>query len=760
MKHSKFIIAVFCILSFKFYTANAQPLMGWSSWNANHVNINETLLKATADSMISLGLKDVGYTWVNIDDGYFNGRDSEGHLQVNAKFPNGMKTIADYIRSKGLNPGIYSEIGVNTCANIYENDASGANSGLYGHEEQDLRLFFDTWGYDFIKVDYCSGQKLGLNEQTTYTYVGNIINQLESELGRDLRYNICRWSFPGTWAADVADSWRISGDINDTYASIKNIIDLNTYLAPYCSKGHYNDMDMLQLGGRLTEDEEKTHFGLWAIMNSPLVIGCNLGGVRQSTLDILKNTEIIALNQDTLDLQAELVMRKGNGLVFAKSIEIRHGKIRAVALFNAGNAEKIIRVKFKDIQLGSRASIRDLWEHTDLGEFTDYYETTVPAHSTAMLRIEGDEAIDQLRYQGEYAYMNKFAAINLAQNARFIKPDTYIASGSCVMGYLGNHPDNWAEYPDVYVSQGGTYTFRLYYVSGENRNLSVIVNGISYPMQNLYSGGWATRATAEIQIQLNAGSNVIRLANPSAFAPDIDKFELIPAGGTIEEDDFEDTTSQFPIISSTDDSNETWYWVQFKSSDGVLQDMGENEFLLTKSLDENNVAQQWKVVQASNPSGEYKYQFVSRAGGALMRVSVTETSDGFYKTTNNLADWVKFRIVATTNSGLKPAWELERQGTTRHLNQFDPTQTGIFDKNISEWTANDAGNPVVFIPVRVDDTGIVGGQLIAPLLDKNASIYDVSGRKVGKYGDVETQRVTSLPSGIYFSNEKKIIVKN
>ncbi|MEA4981854.1 MAG: family 43 glycosylhydrolase, partial [Paludibacter sp.] len=406
-----------------------QPLMGWSSWNANRVNINEALLKETADSLVSLGLNKYGYNWVNIDDGYFNGRDANGNLRVNTKFPNGMRAVSDYIHAKGLHAGIYSEIGQHTCASLNEGDESGKYSGLYGNEVQDLKLFFDTWNYDFIKVDYCGGINQGLNEQERYTRVGKIIDSLGTVLGRDLRYNICRWSFPGTWARDVADSWRISGDIWDNFGSIHSIVELNTYLAPYCSPGKYNDMDMLQLGRGLNNEEEKTHFGIWAIMSSPLVIGCNFAGIRQSSLDILKNAEVIAVNQDALGLQAELVARDDKSMIFSKPIEVAHGKVRAVALYNSGESDKVIRVRFNDIQLSEKAKVRDLWSHTDLGQFTGYYETIVPAHGTAMLRIEGDSAVDKLRYQGEYAYMNKFSAIHPEENARFVRINNYTASG-------------------------------------------------------------------------------------------------------------------------------------------------------------------------------------------------------------------------------------------------------------------------------------------------------------------------------------------
>jgi hypothetical protein len=682
------------------------PLMGWSSWNANRVNINEALIKETADSMVSLGLKNYGYSWVNIDDGFFNGRDSQGNLQVNSKFPNGMKTVSDYIHSKGLKAGIYSDAGQNTCASIHEGDNSGQNSCLYGREEQDLRLFFDAWNYDFIKVDYCGGIELGLNEQTAYTNIGNIIRNLETELGRDLRYNICRWSFPGTWAREVADSWRISGDIWDNFTSIAEIIELNTYLAPYCSQGKYNDMDMLQLGRGLNAEEEKTHFGMWAIMSSPLVIGCNFADIRQSTLDILKNAEIIAINQDTLGLQAEVVARNGKTTVFAKPIEVAHGKIRAVALYNPTYSSKNIRVNFADIQLSEKARVRDLWTHRDLGEFTNFYETTVPAHGTAILRIEGDSAIDKLRYQGEYAYMNKFAAINVAENARFERINNFVTSGGAIMHWLGNSTDNWAEYRDVYVSRSGNYTFKLYYISAENRNLTVTVNGVDYQMINLNSGGWDKRATAEIQISLNVGTNIIRLANATAFAPNIDKFELIPEGENAQEDAFDidpnnltDDDGNFPQISSLDNSNEHWYYILFKENEFVMQDMGENEFLLTKYLNEDLTAQKWKIVEIPNARGEFKYWIVSGAGRGLQRVSTPETADGFYKTASTESYWEKFRITATNNGNLKPAWEIERSGANnRRLNQYNPQQVYGPDKKISEWEANDHGNPVLFVP--------------------------------------------------------------
>jgi len=453
-------------------------------------------------------------------------------------------------------------------------------------------------------------------------------------------------------------------------------------------------------------EEEKTHFGIWAIMSSPLVIGCNFAGIRQSTLDILKNTEIIAINQDALCLQAEVVARNGKTMVLAKPIEVEHGKVRAVALYNPNYSSRTMRVNFADIQLGEKARVRDLWKHVDLGEFIDFYETTVPAHGTAILRIEGDEAIDKLRYQGEYAYLNKFSAINLGDNARFERIPNFACSGGAIMHWLGGNVDNWAEYRDVYLSKGGNYTFKLYYISAVNRDLTVTVNGVDYSMKNLNSGAWDRRATAEIQIPLNAGSNVIRLSNPTSSTPNIDKFELIPDGESEQPDPFDglydgsdDGDSQFPQISSLDPSDEHWYYILFKENEFVLQDMGENQFLLTKYLNEEEDAQKWKIVQDPNARGEFKYRLISTKGNSLQHVSATETTDGFYKTTATESNWEMFRITATNHNTLKPAWEIERYGANnRRLNQYNPLQVYGPDKKISEWEANDHGNPVIFVP--------------------------------------------------------------
>ncbi|MDR0414220.1 MAG: alpha-galactosidase [Prevotellaceae bacterium] len=514
------------------------PMMGWSSWNTFRVNISESLIKETADSMVAKGLKAAGYANVNIDDGYFGGRDGNERLISHPKkFPNGMKAVADYIHSRGLKAGIYSEAGNNTCGSMYDNDAFGLGVGFFGHEEQDVQTFFDEWDYDYIKVDFCGADRLRLDEKTQYTRIWNAIqSSAKAKAGGEIRFNICRWAFPGTWVTKVGGSWRISADIRNSFSGnqggllgVRDIFEQNLYLAAYASPGRFNDMDMMQVGRGMTDDEEKSHFGLWCIMSSPLMVGCDLRTIPRSTLDIITNSEVIALNQDTLGLQAQVISRSGHCIVVAKPVETRRGAVRAVALFNGEDAPKTLRITFKDVQLGGKVKVRDLWAKTDVGLFDGYYETLVPAHGAAMLRLEGESAFDKRCYQGEDAFMNAYTAIvDGYSGARAEEASDAAASGGYIMSRLGGSPENWAEFRDVYVSQGGKYIFKLHYYSPESRSLLVIVNGTEHRMANLTSGGGGSQAEASIEVELRQGSNVIRLANPTGMAPDVDMFEIKP----------------------------------------------------------------------------------------------------------------------------------------------------------------------------------------------------------------------------------------
>lgn len=365
------------------------PIMGWASWNNFRVHINEKLIREQADAMAQSGLKAAGYRYINIDDGFFGGRNEKGALQYNAqRFPGGMKQLSDYIHSKGLLAGIYAEAGVNTCASIWDRDTIGSGSGLYGHDEKDLTLLLKTWGYDFLKVDWCGGKDLGLDEQLRYTQISNWIRIIKPEVV----YNICRWQFPGKWAPLVADSWRISGDIDNNFASILRIISLNADLWPYCSPGHFNDMDMLQVGRGMSYDEDKSHFSMWCIMNSPLLLGNDLRKISAQTLSIVTNKEVIALNQDPLCYQARKFRDTLGVQLWAKPlISASSGQV-ALALLNTTNAPVTTELNMGAVGLNpdKPVTIRDLWKHEEVrhspGKQAVYQ---LPPYGIVVLKITG-----------------------------------------------------------------------------------------------------------------------------------------------------------------------------------------------------------------------------------------------------------------------------------------------------------------------------------------------------------------------------------
>ncbi|NOT93730.1 glycoside hydrolase family 27 protein [Ferruginibacter sp.] len=358
------------------------PIMGWSSWNHFHININEEMIRGQADAMISSGLNDAGYRFINIDDGYFGGRDSSGKLFSDAKkFPLGMKALAAYIHSKGLKAGIYTDAGINTCGSIYDKDPNGFGVGIYGHIQQDCNLFFTEWNYDFIKVDWCGGEKQKLDEQTEYT---KIIDAVKT-INKNLVFNVCRWKFPGEWAIKKADSWRISGDIRENFSSILKIIDLNADLYKYASPGHYNDMDMLQVGRGMSYEEDKTHFSLWCMMNSPLLAGNDLRSMSKQTIEILSNKEIIAINQDIAFVQAQRMLKENDMEVWVKQLSKR--KQKAIAIMNRSGKEKQFTLSAVSLGISKKSKLRDLWLHKDIGKIGDEKIFTIPKHGVVVLKV-------------------------------------------------------------------------------------------------------------------------------------------------------------------------------------------------------------------------------------------------------------------------------------------------------------------------------------------------------------------------------------
>lgn len=390
-----FIVLFFCLfiaqqsISQASVSKSKTPMMGWASWNNFRININEQLIKEQTDALISKGLVDVGYNFINIDDGFFGGRNEKGEMLFHPKrFPNGIKVLSDYIHSKGLKAGIYAEAGINSCASIYDKDTVGTSFGLYGHDEKDLTLLLKTSNFDFLKVDWCGGLVLGLDEELRYTQISNWIKAIKPEV----LFNICRWQFPGKWAPLVADSWRISADIDNHFESILKIINLNTDLWPYCSPGRFNDMDMLQVGRGMSYEEDKSHFSMWAIMNSPLLLGNDLRTISKETLSIVTNKEIIALNQDPLCYQARKLQDTLGVQTWARPLVTTVSGNVAVALLNTKNEPTTVTLDISLLGINTEKTytVRDLWKHQNLKlPATGSHTLTLPAHGVLVLTVKG-----------------------------------------------------------------------------------------------------------------------------------------------------------------------------------------------------------------------------------------------------------------------------------------------------------------------------------------------------------------------------------
>ncbi|KAI5405250.1 Alpha-galactosidase 3 [Lathyrus oleraceus] len=348
------------------------PQMGWNSWNFFACNINETVIKETADALVSTGLAELGYNYVNIDDCWSSViRNLKGDLVPDRKtFPSGIKSLADYVHGKGLKLGIYSDAGAFTCQ---------VRPGSIFHENDDADLFA-SWGVDYLKYDNC--YNLGIPPKKRYPPMRDALN----DTGRKIFYSICEWGVddPALWAGKVGNSWRTTNDINDTWASMTSIADLNDKWAAYAGPGGWNDPDMLEVGnGGMTYQEYRAHFSIWALAKAPLLIGCDVRNMTAETLEILSNKEVIAINQDSLGVQGRKVQVAGiDGCaqVWAGPLS---GNRLAIALWNRCSKVATITASWASVGLesGIHVSVRDLWQHKVIkGDAVSSFSAQVDSH--------------------------------------------------------------------------------------------------------------------------------------------------------------------------------------------------------------------------------------------------------------------------------------------------------------------------------------------------------------------------------------------
>ena len=364
-------------------TLAATPPMGWNSWNHFAEKVTDADVRAAADAMVSSGMRDAGYVYVNLDDTWEGERDSAGNIHPNSKFPD-MKALADYIHSKGLKFGIYSSPGPKTCAG-YE--------GSYGHEQQDADTYA-AWGIDFLKYDLCGLRDLmgpyendpkKASRMMRDAYVK--MHQALVKTGRPIVYSICQYGSDAVWewGPEVGGNlWRTTDDISDSFRSMALIGFSQAGLEKFAGPGHWNDPDMLEIGnGGMSPDEYRTQMSLWAMLAAPLLAGNDLGKMDETTRSILMNREVIAVNQDRLGRQG---FRLGPMQVWVRELS---GGARALAIFNVvtDDVPQPVTVTFKDLGFKGPVQARDLWAHKDLGVLADSFTAVPPKGGVVMLRL-------------------------------------------------------------------------------------------------------------------------------------------------------------------------------------------------------------------------------------------------------------------------------------------------------------------------------------------------------------------------------------
>jgi len=353
----------------------ATPPMGWNSWNHFGEDVNEADIRAAADALVSSGMRDAGYIYVNIDGTWEGSRDSEGHLLPNRKFTD-LKALADYVHSKGLKVGIYSSPGPYDCAGYPTS---------YGYEQQDADDFAKL-GIDYLKYDWCSAEKIYRDDQirAVYQKMGDALQAT----GRPIVYSLCEYGRENVekWGADAGGNlWRTTDDIRDSWSSMIANVEKQASFAPFAGPGHWNDPDMLEIGnGGMTGDEYRTQMSLWALVAAPLLAGNDLQEMTAEAKSILLNKEVIAVDQDPLGKQAT-PDRKGDLETWIKPLADGGATVGVV---NLGSSAATATIGASDLPIaGPVRNARNLWTHEDVKFSGGAYSAAVPPHATLLLRV-------------------------------------------------------------------------------------------------------------------------------------------------------------------------------------------------------------------------------------------------------------------------------------------------------------------------------------------------------------------------------------
>jgi alpha-galactosidase len=380
-----FLFAAFFLTTFPLRAQEiaASPPMGWNSWNHFRDKVDDATIRAQAEAMVSSGMRDAGYTYVNIDDTWEAERDSSGVIHSNSKFPD-MKALADFVHGKGLKIGIYSSPGPKTCAK-YE--------GSYGHELQDAQTYA-AWGIDYLKYDLCGlrdQMKAANSPEAAHKIMVDAYIKMRDALrstGRPIVYSLCQYGNDAVWewGANVGGNlWRTTGDINDHYARMEEIGFGQAGLARFAGPGHWNDPDMLEVGnGGMNTEEYRTHMSLWAILAAPLLAGNDLTTMTPETIALLTNKEVITIDQDRAGKQGDRVSAVGPIEIWMRPLA---DGSKAVGIFNRHPTPMSATVDFKQLGFSGIVKARDIWQQKDLGSVGSTYIAKIPAHGVLFLRV-------------------------------------------------------------------------------------------------------------------------------------------------------------------------------------------------------------------------------------------------------------------------------------------------------------------------------------------------------------------------------------
>jgi len=493
------------------------PPMGWASWNHFFCDYNDQTIRDQADALVSSGMRELGYKYVLIQECIAPGRNADGSLAVDAKrFPHGMKELVDYVHSRGLKAGIYTDIGEHTC------NGNPQYEGSYNHEKQDAQTFA-SWGMDFVEMDYCN-HPAGFTGRAIYERMAAAIRKT----GRPMLFYLCIWGNerPWTWAQGTGQLWRTEGDISDNknqvdWSSVVRNFESNARHSVFSAPNSWNDPDMMEVGNPgLTPVEAQSHFSMWAISAAPLWAGNDLTGMTDAVRAIYSNAEAIAIDQDPLGAGPQRVKEYGGGIeVWMKPLGSAGSGVEAVLLLNLTNAPAEAAVQWSDVGLEGKVDVRDLWTHRDLGEFSGSYKTQLAAHGSVLLKVNGKFAWSVgASYEAEWP-----------GNVRGGNAELLACPDECSQEYgvrlngrgKGSQGSSLA-FTHIGVPDAGKYWLSLHYIySGVGvKTVEMRIDDSAFVDLRLQGNDYGN---AKIPVKLKQGDNSIELRYAGGGVVDIDR---------------------------------------------------------------------------------------------------------------------------------------------------------------------------------------------------------------------------------------------